>query len=435
GEQFDLSMLQGKNPGARLGIPIDAAETRAAVALLSRSIRIVSAGDAFGQPFPSGADQAGQYFGGHTIARQGFAAYQVQGVEFYQLGQGGRIAHYPVHFHMARETPPNTFIQDCSVHDSMTRWYTVHGTHGLLLARNVGYLSIGHGYYIEDGTEIQNRFFSNIGIFARSSVDNAQNPRQVPGILSAPDGIGSENVPYHTDLDHPAVFWIMNGYNDFQYNMAAGAGACRACFWLVPGSTSGPSRHQHWESYASIQATPGRAATGAAQVVPRQLLLVGDELVQRRRQHRAVPGHRSERRHRPAGRGESTDARLRRSGLLSHRQRRRRTLPDPLRSLRDRLQHGSDVRRGAPGEPSGHRSPQLPRVVPRDRGELPRHPAAPARVPADQQRALRRPDRRPPLHHGRRLHACGDDPRPLVARPPQRVHRPDPGRQRIRVER
>jgi hypothetical protein len=253
GQHVDLSMLP-----ARLGMEINAAETRAAVALLSRSIRIVSEGDTFGQPFPSGP---GQYFGGHTIVRQGFAAYQVQGVEFYQLGQGGRIAHYPVHFHMARDTPPNTFIQDCSVHDSMTRWYTVHGTHGLMLARNVGYLSIGHGYYIEDGTEIQNQFFSNIGIFARSAVDNVQNPRQVPGILSAPDGIGIENVPYHTDLDHPAVFWIMNGYNDFQYNMAAGAGACGACFWLVPGSISGPSRHQHWESYASIQSTPGRAAT------------------------------------------------------------------------------------------------------------------------------------------------------------------------------
>ncbi len=253
GERFDLGMLPD-----RLGIPIDAAETRAAVALLSRSIRIVSAGDAFGQPFPSGP---GQYFGGHTIVRQGFAAYQVQGVEFYQLGQGGRIAHYPVHFHMARDTPPDTFVQDCSVHDSMTRWYTVHGTHGVTLARNVGYLSIGHGFYIEDGTEIENQYFSNLGIFARSAVDNAQNPRQVPGILSAPDGIGGENVPYHSDIDHPAVFWIMNGYNDFQYNMAAGAGACGVCFWLVPGSTSGPSRHQHWESYASIQATPGRAAT------------------------------------------------------------------------------------------------------------------------------------------------------------------------------
>src|SRR5262249_13059754 len=52
GEPFDLSMLHGQNPGARLNIQIDAAETRAAVALLSRSIRIVSEGDGFGQPFP-----------------------------------------------------------------------------------------------------------------------------------------------------------------------------------------------------------------------------------------------------------------------------------------------------------------------------------------------------------------------------------------------
>src|SRR5262249_46335859 len=195
GERFDLSMLP-----KRLGIALDAAETRAAVALLSRSIRIVSEGDAFDQRFP--LPEPGRYFGGHTIVRQGFANYQVQGVEFYQLGQGRRIGHYPVHFHMARTTPPNTFIKDCSVWDSMTRWFTVHATHGVTLARNVGYLSIGHGYYIEDGTEIQNQFFSNIGIFARSAVANAQNPRQVPGILSAPDGIGGRNVGSHTRLHH-----------------------------------------------------------------------------------------------------------------------------------------------------------------------------------------------------------------------------------------
>ncbi len=250
GERYAFGTLP-----ARLGIEADSAETRAAVALLSRSIRIVSAGDAFGTPLPDGP---GQYFGGHTIARQGFTRYRVQGVEFQQLGQGGRIGHYPVHFHMARQTPADTLVADCSVHDSMTRWFTVHATHGVTLARNVGYLSIGHGYYIEDGTEIENRFLSNIGIFARAAVDNAQNPRQVPGILAAPDAPGAEIVPYHSDYDHPAVFWIMNGYNDFQYNMAAGAGACGVCFWLVPSSTSGPSRHQHWESYASLQSNASR---------------------------------------------------------------------------------------------------------------------------------------------------------------------------------
>jgi hypothetical protein len=73
-------------------------------------------------------------------------------------------------------------------------------------------------------------------------------------------------VPFYTDYDHPTVFWIMNGWNDFEYNMAAGAGTCGACYWLVPGANSGPSRRMTWESYASLQADPtlsnplGRAA-------------------------------------------------------------------------------------------------------------------------------------------------------------------------------
>jgi hypothetical protein len=48
----------------------------------------------------------------------------------------------------------------------------------------VGYLSIGHGFYLEDGTETDNKLYSNIGIFARAAVNNVQNPRQVPGILT-----------------------------------------------------------------------------------------------------------------------------------------------------------------------------------------------------------------------------------------------------------
>jgi hypothetical protein len=100
GEAYDLSALP-----QRLGIDFTQAETRAAVALLSRSIRIVSEGSAFGQPLPptAAACAAGepgcQYFGGHTLVRQGVKTYQIQGVEFYQLGQGGRLGHYPLHFH------------------------------------------------------------------------------------------------------------------------------------------------------------------------------------------------------------------------------------------------------------------------------------------------------------------------------------------------
>ena len=109
----------------------------------------------------------------------------MQGVEFRQLGQGGKLGHYPIHFHLARQMPGDTIVKDSSINESMTRWITVHGTQGLTLARNVGYRSIGRGFYLEDGVETDNKFYSNLGIFARAAVANADNPRNVPGILAS----------------------------------------------------------------------------------------------------------------------------------------------------------------------------------------------------------------------------------------------------------
>lgn len=265
GQVVDLSGLPaGIGPDANplISGPVSRfAETRAAVALLTRSIRIVSAGDALDSGFPD--ESTGYYFGGHMIIRQGVQSVQLQGVEFYQMGQGGRMGHYPIHFHLARRVPQGTLIADCSIHDSMTRWITLHATQGVTLQRNVGYKSIGHGFYLEDGTEIDNSFLSNIGILARGAVDNIQNSRKVPGILAAPFPPfpqPQEDVPFHSDIDHPAIFWITNGFNDFAYNMAAGAGTCGACYWLVPTSNSGMSMHQNWDSYSAMQQGPGRAS-------------------------------------------------------------------------------------------------------------------------------------------------------------------------------
>ena len=225
----------------KLNLDRSEVETRAAVALLTRNIRIVSEGDT-GPTDPSPGDDSsfpptpGNYFGGHVIFRQGFKQVQVQGVEFRQLGQGGIIGRYAVHFHMARKVPLDTFVKDNSINESMTRWITIHGTEGVLQARNVGWKSIGHGFYIEDGTETDNKLYANIGILARAGVANSQNPRKVPGILAHPD-LGELRSPYNSDWQHPSVFWIMNGWNDFEYNMAAGAGSCGMCYWLPQAPT------------------------------------------------------------------------------------------------------------------------------------------------------------------------------------------------------
>ena len=246
-------------------------DTRAAVGLLTHSIRIVSGGDTLLAPFP--APSTYYYFGGHTLFRQGFKAVEIQGVEFAQLGQGGKIMHYPVHFHMARITnPANTYVLDSSINESMTRWIVIHSTQDVTVARNVGWESIGHGYYLEDGTEAYNKFYSNLGIFARAAVmasnNSAEkyNPRHVPGILAAPYPAGGsaqpqEQVPYHSDVDHPTDFWITNGWNDFGYNHMAGAGTCGLCYWLVPAYISGASRSEKWEGYAGEQFSMDMGAT------------------------------------------------------------------------------------------------------------------------------------------------------------------------------
>jgi len=251
----------------RLGLKITAGgqpavETRAAVGLLTRSIRVVSAGDSVGQEF--GPPAPGKFFGGHVMARQGVKTFEIQGVEFYQLGQGGIKGRYPVHLHLLRKSP-GSFVKDSSIHDSMTRWITLHGTQEVTLARNVGYMSIGHGYYLEDGTEINNKLHSNLGVLTRAAIIYDQNPRRVPGILAAAASrlllTNGNLLTSYSDYINPAVFWLTNGWNDIEYNMAAGATACGACYWPANVAISGPSRRQKWESYASIKPNPGRSAT------------------------------------------------------------------------------------------------------------------------------------------------------------------------------
>lgn len=238
---------------------VEAVETRAAVGVLSRSIRIVSAGDTRDDDFP--AESTHYYNGGHVVIRQGVRELKLQGVEFRQLGQGGTIGRYPVHFHHARHVPDGTFLRDSSINESMTRWVVLHATHNVHLERNVGYKSIGHGFYLEEGTEIDNVLTANLGVFARAAVDNVQNPRKVPGILAAPNTLDSDadQMPFKSDVDHPTVFWIMNGWNDFKDNMAVGAGTCGVCYWLLPGINSGMSKAMKWTSYASMQSSLDRA--------------------------------------------------------------------------------------------------------------------------------------------------------------------------------
>jgi cell migration-inducing and hyaluronan-binding protein len=256
----EVEKVDGANPPW-----LGKAETRAAVALLTRSIRIVSAGDKPDEKFPEPNPGGISYmYGGHVVFRQGFAKVQLQGVEFKQLGQGGLLGRYPVHFHEARNVPSDTYVIDCAINESMTRWIVIHSTNGVTVARNVGWKSIGHGYFLEDATETDNKFYSNIGIFARGSVVSDANPRKIPGLLDAENLPRTLPLKFHSDANYPSVFWITNGWNSFAGNMAAGAGTCGACYWYVPAGNHdmmdvGPNglmsleHPMKWKGYSQIQ--------------------------------------------------------------------------------------------------------------------------------------------------------------------------------------
>jgi hypothetical protein len=283
-------------------------ETRAAVGLLTRDIRVYSLGDTYDAPFPAASECGYQgsaggdattpgncYFGGHVITRQGFANFQLQGVEFDRLGQGGRLAHYPVHWHMTKSTAyTNSFLKDSSIHDSMNRFVTVHATHNVTVARNVGFRSIGHGYYIEDGSEIDNRLCHNLAASVQGSLVEyflAQDPdspthRFSPPILASllaptptntpngtpnPTGSGtptptptSSLPPFGSDSYYPVGFWMMNTWNDIVGNQVAGVGGFGSCYWLLGAGVSGPSLDLTWSTGMDEPASAGYAGYNQA---------------------------------------------------------------------------------------------------------------------------------------------------------------------------
>jgi len=263
-----------KIAGATFTGPVNrtAADLRAVVGLLSRSIQIRSLGkaaqrmttDAGFKPVKDcvydGTSKGDPecYFGAHTMVRQGFREAQIQGVEFKQLGQGARIGHYPVHFHLAKSTKytqNKAFVKDNSIWDSMTRFVVLHGTHNVTVARNVGYLSVGNGYYIEDGSEIENKLCHNLGVSARGALKefydaqktNTQSPlaRSIPPILDGSAPIPDAGTGAHrrlgADSYMPVMFWAMNAYNEFVGNAAVGVHGFGSCYWLLGSGVSGPS--------------------------------------------------------------------------------------------------------------------------------------------------------------------------------------------------
>jgi hypothetical protein len=190
-------------------------DERAEVANLTRSILIRA--DEADAPIDEGNDATSQR-GGHIMVHNGGQAY-IDSVELYKMGQAGVMARYPFHWHFAQDVS-GQYIKNSSIHHSYQRCVTVHRTHSALVENNVCFDFKGHGYFLEDGNEINNKLLNNLAIMAKPPSQNK--------ILLASDSIYSDE----TQGRFPSVscFWISNPKNTIKNNVASG---CRGVgFWM-----------------------------------------------------------------------------------------------------------------------------------------------------------------------------------------------------------
>ena len=92
------------------------------------------------------------------------SAGSISYAEFRHLGKEGVLGRYSLHFHLAGNTMRGSYVIGASIWDSGNRWLTIHGTNYLVVRDCVGYQSVGHGFFLEDGTEVYNVLDRNLAV-------------------------------------------------------------------------------------------------------------------------------------------------------------------------------------------------------------------------------------------------------------------------------
>lgn len=188
-EERRITGIDGKT--IRLDKPLEmehygTGEFRSEVGNLSRNVIVES------------ADPAGVR--GHTM----YHAYSQGGISytrFAHLGKERVLGRYAIHFHLVGDTMRGSQVLGVAIVDSHNRWVTIHGTEYLVVRDCVGYRSVGHGFFMEDGTEVYNLLDRNLGVQAYAAKSL---PKQV--------------LPF--DQNDGAAFWWANGRNTLVRNVA-----------------------------------------------------------------------------------------------------------------------------------------------------------------------------------------------------------------------
>ncbi|KAM7330553.1 hypothetical protein ACRRTK_009742 [Alexandromys fortis] len=200
--------VAGKPQYLHIGEEIDGVDMRAEVGLLTRNIMFAL----------------------------GFKAAHLEGVELKYMGQQ-LVGQYPIHFHLAGDLDerggydPPTYIRDLSIHHTFSRCVTVHGSNGLLIKDVVGYNSLGHCFFTEDGPEERNTFDHCLGLLVKSgTLLPSDRDSRMCKVITEDSYPGYIPKP-RQDCNAVSTFWMANPNNNL-INCAA-AGSEETGFWFI----------------------------------------------------------------------------------------------------------------------------------------------------------------------------------------------------------
>ena len=196
---------------------------------------------------------ANAILGCHAMFRMG-SNVQIDSVEVFRgglAGNVGQIGRYPLHFHMAGFTsnflayrPADArnidkrqgLIANCSVYCSFNRWIVAHGTMEATVRNNVGFISRGSGYFVEDGIE-SITFEHNIGCATlKCQADEYYNP-----VFNSDGSYNGTQYIFpieSSDFLFPSVFWLKFNQTRCLRNITCNLATPVAGFWFTATNTS-----------------------------------------------------------------------------------------------------------------------------------------------------------------------------------------------------
>lgn len=230
--------VAGKPQYLHIGEEIDGVDMRAEVGLLTRNIVVMGEMEDRCYPYSHHICDFFDFdtFGGHIKFALGFKATHLEGVELKYMGQQ-LVGQYPIHFHLAGDLDeqggydPPTYIRDLSIHHTFSRCVTVHGSNGLLIKDVVGYNSLGHCFFTEDGPEERNTFDHCLGLLVKSgTLLPSDRDSRMCKVITEDSYPGYIPKP-RQDCNAVSTFWMANPNNNL-INCAA-AGSEETGFWFI----------------------------------------------------------------------------------------------------------------------------------------------------------------------------------------------------------